>query len=181
MHTEHTLALLADHTSRYDEERLFLKWAADFVRQHPTRWWQRSLLEGHLTGSAWVMHPDGEQALLVHHLNLDKWVQPGGHADTEDIFLLETARRETREECGLQQLKPLSTGIFDLDIHIIPAKPQVPQHLHYDVRFLFQTADTHLQADPTEVKGVQWLPLREMLTLPHLQQSVRRMVLKSLP
>ncbi|HMX41683.1 MAG TPA: NUDIX domain-containing protein [Saprospiraceae bacterium] len=178
MNTEHILDLLAAHTSRFDEERLFLKWTAQFVQQHPDEWWQRRLLVGHLTGSAWVLHPDGEQALLVHHINLDKWVQPGGHADTEDVVLLQTARREAQEESGIIRLRALSEEIFDLDVHVIPAKRDVPEHLHYDVRFLFQAEEAALQADPAEVKGARWVPIREMRVSPSLQQSVRRMAMK---
>ena len=57
---------------------------------------QRSRLDGHLTGSAWVVTTDGRQALLMHHCKLDRWLQPGGHADG-DWDLAGVALREARE------------------------------------------------------------------------------------
>ena len=38
----------------------------------------RSNLEGHVTGSAWLVSPDGKQALLTHHKKLGRWLQLGG-------------------------------------------------------------------------------------------------------
>ena len=47
--------------------------------------------------------------------------------------------REVVEEIGLAQF--LANGeenpLFDLDIHLIPARSDVPEHVHYDVRILF--------------------------------------------
>ena len=41
----------------------------------------RERLAGHFTGSAWVVSADGQRTLLTHHRKLDRWLQPGGHAD----------------------------------------------------------------------------------------------------
>ena len=182
-------ALLNAYVTTFDEEKLYLKLALELVHQHPDDCWKRSRLAGHFTGSAWVLSPDGAQALLIHHRNLDKWVQPGGHADDTDDSLVETAGREAQEECGLNGLTLLSEQIFDLDVHVIPAKREVPEHLHYDVRFLFQSDSEVFTADFSEVKAVRWVPLSEIAIpslghLPtsgigYLQQSVRRMALKS--
>lgn len=187
MHSTSILPLLESYTSTFDEEKLYQKLALELVRQHPDDCWQRSLLTGHFTGSAWVLSPDGAHALLIHHRNLDKWVQPGGHADAEDNSLVETARREAQEECGLSGLTLLSEQIFDLDIHVIPVKRDIPEHLHYDVRFWFQAENETLRADFSEVKAVRWVPLESLVVgslgqssvdLGHLQQSVRRMAAK---
>ena len=185
MSSDSISALLNAYVTVFDEEKLYHKLALELVRQHPDDCWQRSLLTGHFTGSAWVLSPDGAQALLIHHRNLDKWVQPGGHADDTDASLAETARREAVEECGLSGLTLLSEEIFDLDIHVIPAKRDIPEHLHYDVRFLFQAENEALSADFSEVKAVKWVALESIVvsslpSLGHLQQSVRRMAVKSL-
>ena len=185
MSSDSISALLNAYVTVFDEEKLYHKLALELVRLHPDDCWQRSLLTGHFTGSAWVLSPDGAQALLIHHRNLDKWVQPGGHADDTDASLAETARREAVEECGLSGLTLLSEEIFDLDIHVIPAKRDIPEHLHYDVRFLFQAENEALSADFSEVKAVKWVALESIVvsslpSLGHLQQSVRRMAVKSL-
>ncbi len=178
MQNDSILSLLERHTSAFDEEKLYQQLTLDLVCQHPEDWWRRSLLQGHLTGSAWVLNPDRTKALLIHHRALDKWFQPGGHAEDSDESLLETARREAQEECGLDRLILLSDAIFDLDIHQIPAKKEVGAHLHYDVRFLFQAENEMFNEDLAEVKAVQWVPVTQLM-LQDLQQSVRRMVLKT--
>lgn len=140
--------------------------------------WQRSTLEGHLTGSAWVVSPDYSQVLLIHHAKLDKWFQPGGHADETDAGLWETARREAIEECGLTELYQAQAEVFDIDIHPIPAKGEVPEHLHYDIRYLFTTPQTDSVFDALEIKGMKWVPV-ESLCGPETPEGLRRMALKT--
>ena len=171
------LALLESYRTPFDEEALFRKYMLDFLHAN-TDFWQRHNLAGHLTGSAWVLNPLKTKALLIHHRGLDKWFQPGGHADATDASLLHTAHREAQEECGLGQLTLLTGGIFDLDIHVIPAKKDVPGHLHYDVRFAFVAESEDLAGDPAEIKDLQWVALRVLATGAQVQQAVRRMALK---
>ena len=42
---------------------------------------ERARLDGHFTGSAWVVSTDGQRVLLMHHRKLGRWLQLGGHAD----------------------------------------------------------------------------------------------------
>lgn len=99
----------------------------------------RSHAAGHITGSAWLLNPAGDKALLTLHRNLKRWMQTGGHADG-DPDVLRTALREAEEESGICGICPLSTEIMDVDIHRIPANPRKGEgeHLHYDIRFLLQ-------------------------------------------
>ncbi|MEI6411083.1 MAG: NUDIX hydrolase [Bacteroidota bacterium] len=177
MQLDSIIPLLERYKPVFEEESLYRKLMSAWAISNPDTFWQRSLLEGHFTGSAWVLNPDRSKALLIHHRGLNKWFQPGGHAEETDISLLETARREAQEECGLSALEVLENAIFDLDIHIIPAKKDIPEHLHYDVRFLFQADSEILQGDEEELSDLAWVSLKE-LSKRDLQQSVRRMVLK---
>jgi 8-oxo-dGTP pyrophosphatase MutT (NUDIX family) len=178
MNRQATLDLLRRHDSAFEEERDFLAQTMRFVEQHP-EFWQRSTLAGHLTGSAWILSPERDAALLIHHQKLDTWFQPGGHADDTDADLCATALREATEECGGVELVLVSPAIFDLDIHPIPARGDVPAHLHYDVRFLFwQKNATTLTHNPLEIKDLRWVSLAELVQ-PEVSQSLRRMALKS--
>ena len=112
-----------------------------FVAAHPDAF-ERTLVTGHVTASAWVVDAARTRALLVHHRKLGKWLQPGGHVDG-DPDVRGAALREAREESGLTSLRFAGVGIYDLDVHRIPARPGEPAHDHYDVRFA-------LQADPAE-------------------------------
>lgn len=177
MNKKHTLDLLQQHTAFDETEKGFLQQTLDFVESHDD-FWQRSTLEGHLTGSAWVISPDASQVLLIHHAKLDRWFQPGGHADDTDESLLETARREAMEECGLSGLEELSSDIFDIDVHPIPEKGHEPAHLHYDIRFLFQVKTMENGArDTTETKDMRWVDLAEMAKK-NVPSSLRRMAHK---
>jgi 8-oxo-dGTP pyrophosphatase MutT (NUDIX family) len=140
--------------------------------------WQRTTLEGHLTGSAWVVSPDRSHTLLIHHVKLDRWLQPGGHAEDSDEGLAHTAAREAVEECGLRTITLLRPDIFDIDVHPIPAKGEWPEHLHYDIRYLFEAPMEATTHDIQEVKGLRWVPISELLD-PSTPQSIRRMAEKT--
>ena len=122
---------------------------------------ERSKYSGHLTGSAWIIDPTHTQALLCHHKNLNKWLQLGGHADG-DLNLLAVALREAREESGLLFFKVLSQEIYDVDIHLIPARAEQAEHWHYDIRFLLET-DTHAPLIVSaESNALAWVPLEKI-------------------
>jgi 8-oxo-dGTP pyrophosphatase MutT (NUDIX family) len=168
----HVLEILAAAALRDDRDREELRRIEDLVRRQPDCLW-RSSLEGHLTGSAFVVGSERRSLLLIHHRALDRWLQPGGHADG-DPDLEAVARREVLEETGVGGLNLLAPGPFDLDIHAIPEKRGVPAHLHYDVRFLFAApAGSTLQADEREVREAVWIPLDDLGRLP-LDESVLR-------
>lgn len=119
---------------------------------------------GHVTASAFVMDRSRSRLLLIHHRNLDLWLQPGGHIDAgEDV--LTAAIREVREETGVTGV-PIRQGIFDVDVHSIPAHGDRPAHSHFDVRFLLEATSEEL-VDSDEVLGVRWVPfgnVRDIVT-----------------
>lgn len=146
-----------------------------FVEAHEDCF-ERSLLEGHITASAWVLNEDRTETLLVHHARLDKWLQPGGHCDgSPDV--LATARREVLEETGVTTV-PALDGIFDLDAHDIPARRQEPAHVHYDVRFLLQADRGVPLVVSEESRAVAWVALDQVAAL-NTDESVLRLVEKT--
>lgn len=160
MHRNPLLALLAEYAARWPQEAAVSARFTDFVRAQP-RCFERSLLTGHVTGSAWVTSADGMRVLLTHHAKLDLWVQLGGHADG-DADILRVAWREASEESGLTGLEPVSTAVFDLDIHAIPARGAEPRHLHYDVRFAFAATAGEEFRRSAESKALEWRPVAEL-------------------
>jgi 8-oxo-dGTP pyrophosphatase MutT (NUDIX family) len=179
MDKQRTLHWITNIRTEFEEENFFKKQTIEFLQKHD-EFWQRSTLAGHLTGSAWVLNPNRDKALLIHHRGLEKWFQPGGHAELTDESLLETAHREASEECGLQGLLLLSEELFDLDVHVIPAKGDVPEHVHYDLRFAFLAESEQLDGDLAEVKDLDWVSLEGLLRNLETQQSLRRMAIKTL-
>ena len=115
----------------------------------------RSCTEGHLTGSAIVVDPSTGRSLLIHHAKLQRWLQPGGHADG-DANLAHVAWREATEETGLTGLRLVSPAI-DIDVHAIPARSGEPRHLHLDLRHLV-LAGERTEAEPNhEVTAARWM------------------------
>lgn len=126
-----------------------------FVEQEP-RCLERTLPIGHITGSAWIVDHARTHVLLTHHRKLDRWLQLGGHADGE-TDILNVALRETREESGLTDVTPLLNDIFDIDVHIIPARGNEPEHLHYDVRWLLAADRNRPLVISSESKDLAWI------------------------
>lgn len=113
----------------------------DFVEREPGCF-ERSTTEGHITGSAWIVDPQGTHVLLTHHRKLDRWLQLGGHADgVTDV--LTVALTEAREESGMHAFTVLTEEIFDVDIHPIPARGSDPEHFHFDVRYVLRAHGTN--------------------------------------
>jgi 8-oxo-dGTP pyrophosphatase MutT (NUDIX family) len=142
-----------------------------FIQKH-TEFLHRLCLEGHLTASAFVVNKERTQVLLMHHTKLDRWLQPGGHADG-DPDLLAVALRETQEECGISKLKPVSNEIFDLDIHMIPERLAEPTHWHYDIRFLIEGDPEEPLQGNHESKAIRWVPFSEVQTLTKEESILR--------
>lgn len=116
---------------------------------------------GHFTASAFVLSPDARSIALIHHRKLGIWCQPGGHLEPDDVDLQGAARREVAEEIGLGELELLGPAPFDLDVHVIPARPDQPAHRHFDVRFLFRAPHDGLAASE-EVRDARWVALTEV-------------------
>lgn len=134
-----------------------------FIAAHEDCLW-RTCLEGHLTGSAWIVSPDRTQVLLVHHRKLNRWLQPGGHADG-DSDLAAVARREAWEETGVAAPRLARPDLFDFDRHRIPARGAEPEHWHYDFRFLIEADPAAPVVVSEESHEVKWFPLADIGSL----------------
>ena len=114
---------------------------------------------GHVTASCFVVDPAGRQLLLHHHRRLDRWLQMGGHVEGEEAPSA-AALREGSEESGLTDLDFVFEGIFDLDVHPIPAGKGEPDHLHFDIRYLARTSSPHaISLDASESNDLTWVAL----------------------
>lgn len=135
---------------------------------------RRQYEPGHFTASAFVVSRDAPEALLIHHPTLSIWLQPGGHLEPEDASPVDGARREVLEETGLDAF--IENQLFDLDVHEIPARGDMPPHLHFDLRFL-ALVDGRPAASSAEGVVARWMPLTEVLTFA-TDASVQRMARK---
>jgi 8-oxo-dGTP pyrophosphatase MutT (NUDIX family) len=159
MHRAPLLNLLANYAPLDAADAAGRERFVAFVRAHPDCF-RRELLIGHVTGSAWIVDEGGDRVLLTHHRKLDRWLQPGGHADG-DPDVAAVALREAGEETGLPGLRLDGAAIFDLDIHPIPERGDVPAHEHFDVRFVVRAADeAYVVSD--ESHDLAWAALEQL-------------------
>ena len=127
----------------------------------------RKNFNGHVTASG-LLILDNRQVLAIFHQALQKYLQPGGHIESTDQHLAETAGREIREEAGIEDIKlsdwcQINQCPILIDTHLIPAnaKKQEDEHYHHDFMFVFQTNNSRIMIDDNEVSGFQWLAISE--------------------
>ena len=154
---------LVDLLNSYDPEdrdqEVILQQMLRFVKEHDDCL-KRTCIDGHFTGSCWLLSPDESALLMTHHKKLGKWLQLGGHADGEQD-LLQVALQEAREESGINNIDVIFPGVFDLDIHEIPARGKEPAHLHLDLRFALRAAHWDCVVSD-ESHDLAWVSLSEL-------------------
>lgn len=169
---EHHLATDALEATHLDVIRRFVA-----VHEDP---FARSILDGHCTGSAFVVSADGTALMLVFHRKLACWLQPGGHAEPGETRGEAVALREAREETGIDALTlhPTAPRPIDVDVHRIPAFGDVPAHDHLDLRYLAVAPSGAVPApDAAEIHQARWFTWEELDTLP-LDRPMRRALAK---
>ncbi len=178
MHRQELLSLLQQHRTRFMDEAAYIRRAIMFVEEHEDIFY-RELWPAHVTGSAWVVSPDRESVLMLHHRKLDQWFQPGGHADG-DNDVLRVALRETSEETGLDpaHIRLIDEAVFDVDIHTIRASHEAPTHEHIDIRFLVEIDDSLPLPGSVEAHEVLWVDFHDISRFNN-NRSTYRMVEKT--
>lgn len=160
----------------YEEETEFIK---DFIAlTDDPKAYQRERLEGHFTASAWIVNKRRTHTLLTLHRKLGRWLQLGGHADGNEN-LLEVALKEAEEESGLKSLQLVDFTIFDIDKHIIPQRPHVPEHFHYDVRYLLEADINEPLQVSDESISLAWITFDSVVDMIGYNPSILRMLEKT--
>lgn len=145
-----------------EEKRVIL----EYCRHFPDNVLLRSNEIAHITSSGFIMNPNLDKALLVHHNIRNVWSWTGGHADG-DGDLLHVACKEAVEETGVEGVEPLFKGLASIDIlqmegHVKNGR-YVPSHLHLSAAFILICGeDQKLRSCPGENTGVRWFPVSQI-------------------
>lgn len=111
----------------------------------------------HLTASCLVLDDVGAHVLLTLHRKAGRWFQFGGHLEASDASLWAAARREGREESGLDSVEP-DRAILQLDRHTLEGSfGRCGEHL--DVRYLAVVPAGAQATVSEESDDVRWWPV----------------------
>jgi 8-oxo-dGTP pyrophosphatase MutT (NUDIX family) len=167
---------LNKYRTPYEEEAGFIE---DFIAltADPLAY-HRDRLAGHFTASAWIVNRKRTHTLLTLHRKLNRWLQLGGHADGNEN-LLEVAMNEAEEESGLASLKFVDETIFDLDKHIIPERKDIPEHFHYDVRYILEADLNENLIKSDESISLAWVAFDSVQDVIGYNPSILRMLEKT--
>src|SRR3546814_14597695 len=103
-----------------------------------------------------MLDPSTGHVLRLFHAKVQRWLQPGGHADG-DANLAHVALREEEEESGIEGLRVVTPAV-DLDVHVCPtAKVDAPPHLHLYVVHLVLAPPGSLPRSDPDSAPVTWV------------------------
>lgn len=123
--------------------------------------------EGHIVAGGFIYAKKQNKFLVLYHKELKMYLYPGGHAESTDKNILESAKREIKEETGLLDLEQLKISDnelipIDIDTHKIPfnKKRNLPEHYHFDFRYIFIIDKIeNIKIDIDETDNYQWVDL----------------------
>lgn len=114
--------------------------------------------------SVFVVNPVDKKILLCHHQRFNRWVQPGGHIEDNELPE-ETALRETYEETGVR-VKLLGERFPREDDFIRPLGIQRNRgkdgSLHVDITYVGIPLDQDDVIEDDEIDRCAWFSLEEL-------------------
>ena len=180
MNRNRMLDLLTRYRVGFPDESETVDRFETFVNGEPNCF-ERDCWSGHVTGSAWVVNAERTHVLLTHHRKLGRWLQLGGHSDG-DCDPLRVACREASEESGLT-VAPLDEELFDIDIHLSPARRDDPAHHHFDTRFVLRVVGEENFRVSDESHALRWVEigrLREVTSEPSMSRMAAKWLADSI-
>ena len=174
---EEYLKVFPEEKERQNEYKKYLKSAkGDEVAD-----WNN--FNGHTVATGFIYNKNTKKFLVVHHRDLDMYLSPGGHVDLEDENPLNTAKREVKEETGLDNLEYMNVNEnklipLDIDTHIIGynKRKNLPEHYHFDHRYLFEVSkNPEIKIAEEELSEYQWVEIDKLTRNPAYEIIVSKL------
>ncbi len=126
--------------------------------------------DGHIVAGGFIYAKKEKMFLVLYHRDLKMFLYPGGHINSNDNTPLYAAKREIKEETGLDNLKQLNLSgneliPIDIDTHKINynERLQLPEHFHFEFRYLFMIDKvSDIKIDIDEVSKYKWIDIKEL-------------------
>lgn len=165
------ISIVNDYLNFYPEEKERLKLLINFLNTYDDNKiidWNN--FDGHIVSGGFIYAKKEKKFLVLYHKDLEMYLYPGGHINTDDFNLLFAAKREIAEETGLKGMEYLKISEnelvpFDIDTHLIEANQRLnlPQHHHFDFRYLFTVDNiTEINIDKIELENYKWIDIDEL-------------------
>ena len=181
---ESILNIVNEYLQVFPQEKERLKQLISFIFSHSdkqfTDW---NNFDGHIVASGFVYSLSDKKFLVLYHKDLKMYLYPGGHIDSNDKDILSAAKREVVEETGLKDFKLYKVDNnedipIDIDTHIIRYNERLnlPQHYHFDFRYLFvvdKISDIYI--DQEESSDYKWITLNELESDPNYGNIVKKL------
>ena len=168
-------SVLAEFDHADEEQRALSRRYREFVSSDENTIWRTSRA-GHITSSALVVDAAQGRVLLTLHPKVGRWLQLGGHLESDDSTLLEAALREVREESGIDR-GSIRRRPLRLDRHEVPcgrdAHGTALASVHWDVQFLVAVPSAVDVVISDESDDLAWFSRDE---LPDIDASVAALV-----
>lgn len=165
------LELISDYLLLFPNERQRQERFIEYLNNHNdeeiTDW---NNFDGHIVASGIVYAKNEQKFLLIYHNDLKMFLCPGGHIESSDNNPLDAAKREVKEETGIDDINEVVLSgnkliPIDIDTHLIPynERLKLPEHYHFDFRYLF-TIDSieTVKLDLSEVSKFKWISIAEL-------------------
>lgn len=159
---------IRNYTPFNEQEKQDKKVALDYITTFPNILTRENEF-AHMTASSWIVNKDRTKVLMIFHNIYQSWAWTGGHADGEDN-LRNVAIRETMEETGIKNIKPLQEDIFSLELlcvdgHVKRGK-YVSSHIHINVTYLLEADESEVLAiKEDENSGVRWIDIDDAVQI----------------
>lgn len=173
---EEYLKVFPEEKERQEEYKKYLEKATD---EGVADW---NNFDGHAVATGFIYNKETKKFLVVHHRDLDMYLSPGGHVDLVDKNPLNTAKREVKEETGLENLEYMNINEnklipIDIDTHIIGynKRKNLPEHHHFDHRYLFEVSkNPEIKIAEEELSEYQWVEIDKLVRNPSYERIVNK-------
>lgn len=165
------LKIIDDYLTVYPDEKerqeQFLNYLNNYNDEQIVDW---NNFEGHVVAGGFIYAKQDKKFLVLYHKDLEMYLYPGGHVDSNDKSPLEAAIREIKEETGLDnfvELKVANNELVPLDIDTqkirYNERLNLPSHYHFDFRYLFMIDKiSNVKVDANELSEYKWISLEEL-------------------